>query len=348
MKIVGLLGTVGLLLGGCHAYYTGPVSDHFDGQRFFNPGKPLEKSFGRFLKWRLTGERKPWPPYRDLAQYDSPPTRVEGDELRVSMVGHATLLIQTNGLNILTDPIWSERASPLSWLGPKRIVPPGIRFAELPPIDVVLISHNHYDHLDLETISRLWRRYKPRIIVPLGNDWIIHHHDDTIRSESYDWGDEVRISDQVTIALEPMHHWSAWSTGDHNEALWAAFIISTPGGNIYFVGDSGYGAGDYFRAAQQKYREFRLALLPIGAYTPRWFMAYGHMDPREAVLAFHELGEPWVVPTHYQVFPLADDGYDDPMKDLARVLSGDRAAEKSFHPLLPGEAWLVPEKREVE
>lgn len=332
------MGILTFLLGGCGHSYQGLVSNHFDGQRFFNPGKPLNKSFGAFLSWRMTAERGYWPEYSELLTYDQPPERVYGDLLRVSWVGHATVLIQTQGLNILTDPVWGERASPVTWYGPRRVHPPGIAFQDLPPIDVVLVSHNHYDHLNLTTLARLVQRHQPRIIVPLGNDGLFAGHDPAITAEAFDWGAKVLLSKDVAVHLEPMHHWSARGIFDHNKALWAAFVITTPGGNIYFVGDSGYGKGDYFRAAKEKFRKFRLAILPIGDYEPRWFMAYGHMAPEECALAFEDLGSPFVLPMHHSTFPLADTGYAQPLADLRRAIVGKHPAEERIIMLSIGES----------
>lgn len=349
--LAALAATAGLLWLLTPRYYQGPVSDHFDGTRFFNPGKPMNKGFFSVLKWRLTGSRQPWPEYRELPHTDRPPQRVEGTALRVSFVGQVTTLIQTQGLNILTDPLWSDRASPLSWLGPKRVHPPGIRFEDLPPIDLVLISHNHYDHLDLATIERLWHRDHPRILAPLGNDTIIHSRVPEARVETGDWGEVIVVNPQLRVHFEPMHHWSARSPWDRNRALWAAFVLDTPGGGIYFVGDSGFGDGDYFRQAQAKFGAFRLAILPIGSYDPRWFMAYGHMHPEETVRAWEILGRPFLLPSHYRTLQLADTGYDTPLIDLQAAMkavkAGGVAPEKRIRPLMAGEHWWVEEMVEA-
>ncbi|MGD9947906.1 MAG: MBL fold metallo-hydrolase [Desulfobulbus sp.] len=322
-------------------FYRGPMSDHFDGTRFFNPGKPMTKGLFKVLQWRLTSKRGPWPAYGELPFTDHPPQRVEGEQLRVSYVGQVTSLIQTQGLNILFDPIWSDRASPLSWVGPKRVHPPGIRFEDLPPIDLVLISHNHYDHLDLATIERLWRRDRPLILTPLGNEILIHSCVPDARVETRDWGEQVIVNPQLTVHFEPMHHWSARTPFDRNRALWAAFVLDTPGGRIYFVGDSGFGSGDYFREAQTKYGSFRLAILPIGSYDPRWFMAYGHMNPEEALQAWTILDQPCMLPTHYRTFQLADTGYDRPLIDLEATMAAAKAPEGRIRPLMAGESWWV-------
>ena len=341
--LLSLLGTLGLLLGGCSRHSSGPQSDHYDGRYFFNPGKPMDKGFVEFMKWRLTSKKNPWPQFNALESYDIPPNRVNGDTLRISYVGHATVLLQTQGLNILTDPVWSHRASPISWAGPQRVHPPGITFDNLPSIDVVLLSHNHYDHMDLASIEEIWNRFHPRILVPLGNDTIITAHNSSIAVEPYDWGARIEIAEQAFVHLEPMHHWSARGIFDRNKALWAAFTINTEGGNIYFVGDSGYGNGDYFRAAREKFGSFRLAVLPIGAYEPPLFMAYSHMNPQDAVLAFEDLGCPYVLPIHHMTFPLADTGYREPLDMLEQELRLRNEAQSRFVPLMAGKSWLVPE-----
>ncbi len=323
-------------------YYQGPVSDHFDGTRFFNPGKPMDKGLLEVLKWQWTRKPEPWPAYQELPATDKPPQRVQGNLLRVSLVGHVTVLLQTQGLNILTDPVWSDRASPFTWAGPRRVHPPGIRFEDLPPVDLILISHNHYDHLDLATVERLWRRDHPRIIVPLGNEVLLQAQIPDVRVEAHDWGDQVQLAPGVVVHLEPMHHWSARSPLDRNRALWAAFVLTTPGGAVYFVGDSGYGEGDSFRAAAKKYHQFRLAVLPIGAYDPRWFMAYGHMNPEEAVRAWADLGGPCMLPTHYRTFQLADTGYEAPLRDLEAAMDKAAVPDNRIRPLQAGEHWWVP------
>lgn len=318
------------------------MSDHFDGTRFFNPGKPMVKGWRELLRWRLTRRPQPWPAYSELAATDQPPPRVAGNLLRLSFVGHVTVLLQTQGLNILTDPVWSDRASPFSWLGPRRVHPPGIRLADLPPVDLVLISHNHYDHLDVATVAKLWRRDHPRIIVPLGNDTILRAHIPDLQVEAYDWGESVAITPEVTVHLEPMHHWSARGARDQNRALWAAFVLAAPGGPVYFVGDSGYGHGDYYREAREKYGPFRLALLPIGSYEPRWFMAYGHMNPQEAVQAFADLGSPPTLPIHYGMFQLADTGYEAPLQDLKTAMEAAAVAAGRIRPIRAGDHWWIP------
>ncbi|MDB2613845.1 MBL fold metallo-hydrolase [Chlamydiales bacterium] len=317
------------------------MSDHFDGDCFFDPEINHKKNLWHILKWKLNGKSISWPVHVDVIKYDEPPKRVLGDDLRISYIGHATFLIQTQGLNILTDPVWSERASPFSFVGPKRVINPGIKFEDLPPIDLVWISHNHYDHLDIPTIKRLWKNYKPRIITPLGNDNIIYSYDKEIEVESYDWEDEVTISNNVKFHLTPMQHWSSRGLFDYNKALWAALTVETSGGNIYFVGDSGYGKGRYFKNDKKKFGEFRIAMIPMGAYEPRWFMEYAHMNPDEMLKAYNDLGQPYTIPSHYDVFKLTDEARGESKIELEKAMK-NQGVGNNIKILEVGQFFEVP------
>ena len=227
---------------------------------------------------------------------------------------------QTAGLNLLLDPVWSERASPFRFVGPKRVNDPGIAFADLPPIDVVLVSHGHYDHLDLTTLSRIAAAHPARVITPLGNDTIMRNHNPAIAAEAYDWDSRVDIGMGVAVTLVAARHWSARNLADRNMSLWASFVIKAPGGRIYFVADSGYGDGQYFRGARKRHGPFRLAILPIGAYQPRWFMRDHHMNPAELVQAFIDCGAEIALAHHYGTFQLTDEPIDAPLIALADAL----------------------------
>jgi len=323
-------------------YYDGPVTDHFDGIRFSNPpGGPSMKPITEFLKWQLGGGREDWPESYPSPFADRPPARVDG--LRVVLVGHASVLIQVAGLNILVDPIWSERASPFTFVGPKRVNPPGIAFEKLPPIDAVLLTHNHYDHLDRATISRLWEAHRPRVVAPLGNDAIIRDFDDRIRVETCDWGEAVPLSGAVTTHLEPAYHWSARGMTDRRMALWCAYVLTTPAGTVYHIGDTGYGDGAIFRAVRGRYGTARVALLPIGAYEPRWFMQPQHMNPEEAVRVFRDCGAQQALGHHWGTFRLTNEGVEQPLRDLAAALKGQGVPAERFRPLRPGEVWEAAE-----
>jgi len=323
-------------------YYTGPVSDHFDGTRFFNPDGGAPRSLVEVLRWRIGGRREPWP--RSLPSPcppDRPPPRV-ANGLRVVLVGHATFLIQAEGLNILTDPVWSERASPLPFFGPRRRSPPGIAFDDLPTIDLVLLSHNHYDHLDLPTLSRLWRRDRPRMLAPLGNDAIIHRHDPDILVEARDWDDSVALAPNATASLVPATHWSARGTHDRNHALWSGYVLRLGPHSLYFAGDTGFGEGRLFRSIAERATRLDVALLPIGAYEPRWFMSPQHMNPEEAVRAFQLLGARQALGCHWGTFRLTDEGPLRPAADLSIALADQGIDATRFLALRPGEAWVAP------
>ena len=249
------------------------------------------------------------------------------------------MLIQTAGLNILLDPVWSDRASPFRFVGPKRVNDPGIAFADLPPIDFVLVSHGHYDHLDLATLSRLAAAHRPRVVTPLGNDTIMRNHDSAIAAEAYDWGDQVNIAKGVVVTLVPTRHWSARNLSDRNMSLWASFVIEAPGGRIYFVADSGYGDGGHFRRARERHGPLRVAILPIGAYEPRWFMRDQHMNPAEAVQAFIDCGAELALGHHHGTFQLTDEAIDAPLVALDDALKDARIPCERFRTLRPGEVW---------
>jgi L-ascorbate metabolism protein UlaG (beta-lactamase superfamily) len=319
-------------------YYQGPPSPHFDGTRFHLAGHSRDRSLAELLRWRFGGDKASWPRTAPSPFADVPPARVAG--LRVVLVGHASLLIQIAGLNILVDPVWSERASPLRWAGPRRVNPPGIAWNALPPIDAVLVTHNHYDHLDLATLARLRARHPVRVIAPLGNAAIIDPAIGGGTSE-LDWGESVALSPDVAVHLRPAAHWSARGLGDRRMALWGAFVLTGPQGVIYHVGDSGYGDGAIFRAVRAEFGPPLLAVLPIGAYAPRWFMGHVHMDPADAVRAMGDLGAAQALGHHWGTFQLTDEPIEEPATLLAEALAAAGLAARHFLALRPGQAWLA-------
>jgi L-ascorbate metabolism protein UlaG (beta-lactamase superfamily) len=349
-RLAALLGAMPALgslpwLGGCtaggRAGHAGPVSDHFDGTRFFNPGGAGPRGLLDLARWQLAGRGEDWPEaYPSPFPPDRPPRRVAGAALRVSFVGHATFLLQGAGLNILTDPVWSERASPLSFAGPRRVNPPGIAFDDLPPIDVVLISHGHYDHLDVETLARLWRRDRPRLVAPLGQDATIRGHDPVIAVTTADWGDTVPLGNGVEAVLEPVHHWTARGLLDRNRALWCGLVLRGLGDGVFFAGDTGFDEGRPFRDVAERHGALGLALLPIGAYEPRWFMASQHMNPAEAVKGFKLLGARQALGYHWGTFRLTDEGVARPPADLATALAQEGMEPARFLAVRPRQVWL--------
>ena len=327
--------------------YDGPMTsklaDHFDGRYFFDPDGSPPKSLADVLRWQFAGgrDRQVWPDWVENAHADTPPAKVEGDAVRLSFVGHVSWLIQTAGLNILIDPVWSVRASPFSFAGPKRHNAPGIAFDALPKIDVVLVSHGHYDHLDVATLSRLTARDAPRVITPLGNDVTMKAADKAISAEAFDWGDRVELGNGIAVTLVPTRHWSARGLFDRNKALWTSFVLETPAGKIYIVCDSGYGDGGHFRRVRDAYGPFRLAILPIGAYEPRWFMKDQHMNPEDAVKALADCGAEQALAHHHGTFQLTDEAIDAPVRELGAALDVAQIPRSKFAVLQPGQVMEI-------
>lgn len=319
--------------------YRGPLTDHFDGRKFHNLEPPGRKGFIDFLRWQLTAKRGRWNKWTDNKLASAPPPRVNGQGLRVTFVNHATVLIQAGGLNILTDPVWSERASPVSWAGPRRHRPPGLRFEDLPPIDLVLLSHNHYDHLDVETLERLRDEHRPRFVTGLGNRALLETRGIGDVTE-LDWWEAAKVSGEVGVTCVPAKHFSGRGLSDADSTLWCGYVLQTPGGGVYFAGDTGMGS--HFAEINDRLGPFRLALLPIGAYLPRWFMHPVHLSPRDAV-ELHRLLKPRVsVAIHFGTFALGDDGETEPADELREALKDEDEADSRFWLLEHGEGRDVP------
>jgi L-ascorbate metabolism protein UlaG (beta-lactamase superfamily) len=319
--------------------YDGPVSDHFDGTYFFDPDGVPPKRLSEVLRWQFGRDRQqqPWPEWAPSPHADTPPANVNGDKVRFSFVGHASWLIQTSGQNILIDPVWSERASPFSFAGPKRRNAPGIAFEALPPIDTVLVSHGHYDHLDVTTLSRLTAKFSPRVITPLGNDVTMRGADSAIRAEAFDWHHRVELGGGIAVTLVPTRHWSARGLFDRNKTLWASFVLETPVGKLYVVCDSGYGTGAHFRRVAEAHGPLRAAILPIGAYEPRWFMRDQHMNPSDAVKALADCGAELALAHHHGTFQLTDEAIDAPLTALHTALDEAQIPRERFLSLQPGQ-----------
>jgi L-ascorbate metabolism protein UlaG (beta-lactamase superfamily) len=347
LTMLGAAGAAGaagwaLLAGGrANAYYQGPVSDHFDGLKFFNPGQPGPRNPLALLRWKITDRGASWPSsFSSPFAPDRPPRRAAGDALRVVHVGHASFLIQAQGRNVLVDPVWAERAGPL-FLGPTRVNAPGIAFDDLPPIDVVLVTHNHYDHMDVETIARLWQRFRPRIVTPLGNDTILKSAVPGLEAEVVDWDAVVDLGGGLAVHAEPTLHWSARGATDRSHALWASFVLQAGAKKIYCVGDTGFGDGSTFRRVRQRHPGLSLALLPIGAYEPRWFMRNSHMNPEEAVRALELSGAAQAFGHHWGTFRLTNEAVEQPAIDLGAALAKRGTAPERFVALRPGEVRVV-------
>ncbi len=305
-------------------YYDGPRSPHYDGAHFLNPDgedtarAPTGGNRSNFLFRFLTGSngRPRWPDRVSVTQ-SRPPARVEDMRMVATWIGHATVLVQTQGLNILTDPIFADTAGPFG-IGPRRVTAPGVAFADLPKIDVVLVSHNHYDHMDLGTLKRLWDRDRPLIVTSLGNDTILKGVG--VTSVARDWGGRVAVKPGVDVIVTRNHHWgSRWGT-DRNRALWSSFVVTLPGGNMMFSGDTGFGDGQWPVEAAA-YGPIRLALIPIGAFrfVPGQMGIGSHIGPIDAAEVFVRSKARTAIPIHWGTFRLSYEAYDTPPRLLAAV-----------------------------
>jgi L-ascorbate metabolism protein UlaG (beta-lactamase superfamily) len=302
-----------------HGAGASPFPRHFDGKRFFNPDAPQARGFLDALRWMLTSRPEPSPRFVSDVEPSKPPSSVEGDELRVTLINHSTLLLQQRGSHILTDPIWSERASPLTSIGPRRRRNPGVRWEDLPRIDTVLLSHNHYDHLDLATLRRLAACGQSQFVVPAGVARLLQSQGIGPVHE-LDWGESLPLA-QSTVHSVPALHFSARGIFDRNRTLWCGYMIEAAGRTVYFAGDTAFGA--HFAQIRERFGAPRLALLPIGAYQPRWMMSPVHMGPEDAVRAHGILGARTSIAIHHGTFQLGDDGLDTPKKRLGECAPGD-------------------------
>lgn len=327
-------------------YYRGPESLHFDGQRFFNPDGPNDfqpVSSGNRLAfmWRIvTGrDRQDWPEHLAI-KTAHPAPRVMGEAMVATWVGHASMLVQTQGLNILTDPVWSNRAGPFGF-GPERVADPGIAFEDLPKIDLILVSHNHYDHMDLATIKRIWDRDKPLIVTSLGNDTLIREAGAV--AQARDWGGRVTVKPGIDAIVTRNHHWGTrWGT-DQRRALWSSFVVTLPGGNLFFAGDTGFGDGEWPREAT-RYGPVRLALLPVGAFRfSKGQMESGsHIGPIQSVEVFRRLGAAHAIGIHWGTFQLSYEARDTPPRMLAEVMKCHGLDPKAFDTIGIGASATVP------
>jgi len=317
--------------------YHGPVSDHFDGERFHNQLVFEHRSFADFIRWMWHRQPAQWQTVAAAEPGPRPPAR--GTSLRATFVNHATVLLQTVEMNILTDPIWSVRASPLSSLGPTRVRPPGIRFEELPAIDVVLISHDHYDHMDLPTLKRLKAEHDPLFVVGLGNAVLLQQAG-IEKVKELDWWQRLDLSPSTSLSGVPAQHFSQRTMRDRDKRLWLGYVIHAPEGEIYFAGDTGM--GPHFEQIRQRFGPMRLSLLPIGAYKPRWFMSAVHLSPREAVIAHQQLQSEYAIGIHYGTFRLADDGQHEACRELALARQEEGVSDERFWVLGFGEGREIP------
>jgi len=332
----------GITLAGCCIFsapgYDGSKSDHFDGKRFHNQDAHARRTFLDFLKWMTTRDAPEWYKVAATASPVAPEPRAGEGELAITFVNHSTFLIQTDGLNILTDPIWSERTSPVTFSGPERAHPPGILLEDLPKIDVVVISHNHYDHLDVPTLKHIYERDKPGIYVGLGNKSFLNR-EGIENVQEMDWWQEDTLSPQVKIVCVPAQHFSGRGLCDRNKTLWAGFVFEGSKGAVYFAGDTGF--GPHFKQIAKKFRTIRLAMLPIGAFRPEWFMSASHLSPQQALEAHHILQAQTSMAMHFGTFRLGDDKQNEPVEALRAALADSDMNRTRFLAIFPGETEYI-------
>ena len=327
-----------LLLGGCISLQIKsklPISDHYDGEHFFNPwGANNTKSIVDVLKWRWSADPQPWPDH-EVANTAVPQLVKNGQaaSIHVTFIGHATTYIQDSKHSILTDPQFSERSSPVSFAGPMRVRKPGVEISHLPAVDLVVISHNHYDHLDLPTLIALDERFHPEFVVPLGNGSLLR--DAGIQQViELDWWQHYG-----DVQLVPAQHWSARGLFDRNKALWGGYVLTLDQRRVFFAGDTGY--GPHFKMIRQRCGPIDITILPIGAYEPRWFMKVQHMNPDDAVLAHLDLESKQSFAIHFETFRLTDEGYAEPRQTLFEALSNHKLSRDRFFVPEVGETLIV-------
>lgn len=318
-----------------------PVSDHCDGRKFFNPRNHINRHWFEVLRWKLTSRAATWPEHVEVTPRTPPPAPTDGT-LAVTWINHASFLLQTRHGNVLIDPVYSERASPFAWAGPKRVHAPGIPFESLPRIDVILVSHDHYDHCDLATLRRLAKRHpEARLVTPLGNGplartagFLAEH------ITELDWWEAHEVTEGFHVRLTPSRHWSNRLRGLRNRRLWGGFFIQSNGRTAHFVGDTGYDDA-LFKEIRRQYGAPDLAMIPIGAYEPRWFMEPQHCNPDEAIRIHQDLGSRCSIAMHWGAFQLTDESRLEPVDALRAGLTALNLPPQVFQAIDPGHTLSI-------
>jgi len=325
--------------------YRGPTSDHFNGKVFYNYGavpgkKDAQKTHLSLIKWLFLKRHKDTPKWVKKTAIEGTRTpRAVGGRIHVTFINHSTVLIHVNGMNILTDPIWSNRVSPVSFLGPVRFTKNPVKIKDLPPIDVVLVSHNHYDHMDIPTLKKIQRRWDPEIVVPLGNETFLTSLG-LKKVTELDWWEKTSFRKKTKISCVPANHFSSRALSDRNKTLWGGFVIETPQGDIYFAGDTGY--GPFVEKIREHYpKGFRLGLIPIGAFKPEFFMGAIHVSPEQAMQIHRDLGIKTSVGIHFGTFQLANDDQDEPPKMIHELLENSSDPKPDFRILDNGDTVIL-------
>ena len=349
LSLLALLGAIFMLHTGWADNSQGKAADGRYHNRYIDSANGASFFKWQWQRWTSPDTRTPSQPIVGV----SPNLALIHDAKaspRATWIGHATVLYQIDGLNILTDPHWSERASPVSFAGPKRHQAPGLAWEDLPRIDYVLISHNHYDHLDLATVQKLMQRPQPPIfLVPAGvEQWFHQNVTNTVLNGAHanvkglQWWQEVEVQGQQAmhkIRFLPVQHWSARGLFDRYETLWGSWAVLSPHFNFWFSGDLGYSAD--IRDIHANIGDVDLAAIAIGGYAPRWFMQRAHIDPDEAVQVMQDLHAKQALAIHWGTFALTDEPMDEPPKRLQQALQQQGIAPQRFRVLRHGESMTI-------
>jgi L-ascorbate metabolism protein UlaG (beta-lactamase superfamily) len=317
------------------------ATDHFDveQQQFFNPEANTDRGITDLVRWWANSPRRAWPRQAQRSAFPALPVTRPHGTVGVTHIGHATVLLRIGEHTVITDPVFSPHAGPLGRFGPPRVVEPGVALANLPRIDLVFVSHNHYDHLDVASLRQLERRHAPLFVTGLGLKRQLRRYG-LGRVVELDWWEQTTLGD-LTLTLTPAQHWSKRGLFDLRRSLWGGCYLHTPGAaRVFFAGDTGYAS--HFTALRERLGAPDVALLPIGAYEPRWFMRDAHMNPEDAVRAHRDLAARVSVPIHYGTFRLTDEGFDEPLEDLTLALASHRLSLAAFRRLAAGESAVLP------
>ena len=312
--------------------YNGPKSDHYNGKKFMNPNGLEAKGFKDVFKFVRERKMEPYQfNYETFVRKEAIPEKLEESKVKITFVNHSTFLIQYAGLNILTDPIWSFRCSPFQFAGPKRMRPPGVKFEDLPNIDLVLLSHNHYDHFDSNTVKDLIKKFQPQFIVPLGMKKSIQKLGGK-RVDEIDWNQSFNFQ-KISITGTPANHFTSRGLFDRDKTLWCGYLLQFDHHKLYFVGDTGYGPN--FKKIGKQYGPIDICLIPIGAYKPEWFMEPIHISPPQAIQVHKDIQSVQSIAMHFGTFPLADDGQGTAEKELAQAMDESNVDAMTF--IVPDE-----------
>lgn len=313
--------------------YSGVQSDHFDGKKFINKTGIPANGLAQVFKYITTREPEPWKRNYETFVRDIPLEKPDDNQVMITFVNHSTFILRYDDMTILTDPVWSKRCSPVQFAGPARFRPPGVKYEDIPPIDLVVISHNHYDHLDKITIQNLIRDHNPKFIVPLGLDHLLRKWG-AKNITALDWWGSSKING-ISIKSVPANHFTSRGTFDRDQTLWCGYVIQQKGHKIYFAGDTGY--GEIFKEIGNREGSIDVSLIPIGAYLPRWFMSPIHVSPQESVMIHKDVNSKQSIGMHFGTFALADDGPDRPIIDLAKERKEQQVDDDSF--IVPDEGF---------